>query len=154
MYETAATAATDGTSGVAAEEPVSQLQVDLGVILKAKTLTLTDQAQGGTSAQSLCCLISKLIVLVRKSHASAVYEDVALPLPPTKKATVGSDSQRTRCTQAAAGTAAEVAAATTTDVAVNLVWTVGHMTEQTTIAVVGLLVVDVGRRTLLPLKHH
>jgi hypothetical protein len=137
MYETAATAATDGTSGVAAEEPVSQLQVDLGVILKAKTLTLTDQAQG-----------------VRKSHASAVYEDVALPLPPTKKATVGSDSQRTRCTQAAAGTAAEVAAATTTDVAVNLVWTVGHMTEQTTIAVVGLLVVDVGRRTLLPLKHH
>ena len=91
--------------------------------------------------------VNKLTDPVHKSHASAVYEDAAPPLPPTKKATVASDSQRTRPTRAAVGTAAGVAAATTLAVAVNPAWIAGHTTGQTMIAA-ALRVVDVGRRTL------
>jgi len=109
-----------------AEEVVRPLMVDSGMT----TLIPTDPAQE-----------------VHKSHASAVYEDAAPPLPPTKKATVASDSQRTRPTRAAVGTAAGVAAATTLAVAVNPAWIAGHTTGQTMIAA-ALRVVDVGRRTL------
>jgi hypothetical protein len=50
----------------------------------------------------------------------------------------GSDSQSTRPTLAAVDTAAEVAAATTTDVAVNPAPIAGHTTVRTMIAVVAL----------------